>query len=321
LRAWVQDAEEERAVVSDTPEHFPGHDGGYWRPAPTEIVASWPAGHFAENLAVSEAGDVFVSLHSHSRIERYRVNSRALSLFAQLPAPVAGLAFDRTGVLWATGGDVGQPPGYVWRVRPDGTFDLWVEIPDALFMNGCALHSDGRSLLICESVTGRVLKADMDEHTWQPWIGDDRLRPTNPQMPGVNGIKLFGNWAYLSVTDSNRIFRVAVQPDGSAGPLSLCAENLRADDFAFSVSGSLYVATHPAQTVMCLGPDGKRTTLAGPAEGAVGSTACAFGRTKDDRTALYVTTCGGIYAPYRGVLQQAKLLRLQVGEAGAPVPA
>jgi sugar lactone lactonase YvrE len=242
-----------------------------------------------------------------------------LSLFAQLPAPVAGLAFGRTGVLWATGGHIGQPPGYVWHVQPDGMFDSWVEIPDALFMNGCAVHSDGRSLLICESLTGTILKADLDERSWQPWIIDDRLRPANPQMPGANEIRLFDNQAYLSVTDSNRIFRVAVQPDGSAGPLSLCTENLRADDFAFSASGSLYIATHPAQTVMRLESNGKRTTLASPAEGAVGSTACAFGRTTEDKAALYVTTCGGIYAPYRGVLQEAKLVRLQVSENGASV--
>jgi sugar lactone lactonase YvrE len=308
-------------VIGNNPEPFPGHDGGNWRPAPTEIAASWPAGHFAENLAVSEAGDVFVSLHSHSRIERYQVTSSTLSLFAQLPAPVAGLAFDRTGVLWATGGHIGQPPGYVWRVQPDGTFDSWVEIPDTLFMNGCAVHSDGRSLLICESLTGRILKANLDERSWQSWIIDDRLRPTNPQMPGANGIKLFDNRVYFSVTDSNRIFRVAVEPDGSAGPLSVYAENLRADDFAFSASGSLYIATHPAQTVMRLEPNGKRTTLAGPTEGAVGSTACAFGRATGDRTTLYVSTCGGVYAPYRGVLQEAKLLRLQVSENGGLVPA
>jgi sugar lactone lactonase YvrE len=318
LRAGIS-ASRGSIMIGDDPEHFAGHDGGDWRPAPTEIIASWPAGHFAENLALSEAGDVFVSLHSHSRIERYQVASGTLSLFAQLPAPVAGLAFDRTGVLWATGGHIGQPPGYVWRIQPDGTFDSWVEIPDALFMNGCAVHRDGRSLLICESLTGRILQASLDVRSWQPWITDDRLRPTNPQMPGANGIKLFENQAYFSVTDSNRIFCVAVQPDGSAGPLSVLAENLRADDFAFSTSGSLYIATHPAQTVMRLDPDGRRITLAGPAEGAVGSTACALGRTAGTSTALYVTTCGGIYAPYRGVLQEAKLLRVQVGEIGAPV--
>jgi sugar lactone lactonase YvrE len=308
-------------MISESPEPFPNHDGGEWRPVPTEIAASWPAGHLAENLAVSEAGDVFVSLHSHNRVERFEPGSRKLSTFARLPAPVAGLAFDRTGVLWATGGEVGHPPGHVWRVQPDGAFDLWLEIPDALFMNGCALHSDRRSLLICESLTGRILRADLDKRSWHVWIVDDRLRPANPQMPGANGIKLFGNRAYLSVTDSNRLFRVDIQPDGSAGPLSPWAEDLRADDFAFSASGSLYIATHPAQTVIRLEPDGRRATLAGPAEGAVGSTACAFGRTQEDRTALYVTTCGGIYAPYRGVLQEAKLLRLEVGEAGAPAVA
>jgi hypothetical protein len=41
---------------------------------------------------------------------------------------------------------------------------------------------------------------------------------------------------------------------------------------------ALYIATHPEQTVFRLDPAGNRTTLAGPKQGAVGTTACAFGR-------------------------------------------
>jgi len=46
---------------------------------------------------------------------------------------------------------------------------------------------------------------------------------------------------------------------------------------AFGASGSLYIATHPEQTVR-LDAAGNRTTIAGPKQGAVGTTACAFGR-------------------------------------------
>ena len=53
------------------PEAFPGHDGGRWEPAVCRVVASWPRGSFAENLAVDSDGTVYVSLHSHNRIERY----------------------------------------------------------------------------------------------------------------------------------------------------------------------------------------------------------------------------------------------------------
>jgi hypothetical protein len=66
--------------------------------------------------------------------------------------------------------------------------------------------------------------------------------------------------------------------------------------------------------------DGTRTTVAGPAEGAVGSTACAFGGAPADRQALYVTTNGGLTLPYEGKLQCAKLLRLDVGEHGQQLP-
>jgi sugar lactone lactonase YvrE len=301
------------------PDPFPDHDGGLWQPVRGKTVASWPAGHFAENLAVSGVGDVYVSLHSHNRIECYRPAPDVLTTFTTLPAPVAGLAFDRFGTLWATGGHVGQSPGHVWHIRPDGSFENWVEIEDALFLNGCTPQIDGRSLLVCESITGRILRVDMQERAWHPWIIDERLRPASPDLPGANGIKLLDKHAFISVTDSNRVFRAAIETDGSAGKLSLHAEHLRADDFAFSASGSLFIATHTVQTVMRLAANGERTTIAGPGEGAVGSTACAFGRTNKDANALYATTCGGIYLPYQGVPQAAKLLRLEVDEPGTPL--
>jgi hypothetical protein len=57
-------------------------------------------------------------------------------------------------------------------------------------------------------------------------------------------------------------------------------------------------------------------SLGGAAEGLAGSTACAFGRHGYERGALYVTTTGGIVMPPNGVLQSAKLVRLDVGALG-----
>lgn len=302
----------------DPPEAFPGHDGGFWAPVASEVVASWPKGHFAENLAVDAAGVVHVSLHSHDRIDRFDPKTGQVEEFVRLIAPPAGLAFDAAGALWVTGGAVGQGPGYIWRIR-SGQPELWVEVPDALFMNGCTPHLDGRTLLVCESVTGRILAIDQREKRWGVWLQDDRLRPRSPQKPGANGIKLLDGWAWISVTDHDRVVRSKIAADGGAGTIEEVAEKLRADDFAFGESGGAYIATHPAQTVVRFHPDGRRETIAGPDEGAVGSTACAFGRRTEDRKSLYVTTTGGLRYPYRGEVQEAKLLRLNVGEPGRPL--
>jgi len=302
--------------LSEAPDPLPGHDGGSWAPVRSETVACWPQGHFAENLAIDSAGDVYVSLHSHHRIDRFHPRSRQVENFARLDAPAAGLAFDAIGRLWVTGGTVGESPGYVWCIPPSGRPQLWVEVPDALFMNGCAVHPDGQTLLVCESLTGRILAIDQDTQRWSVWLEDDQLRPKSAQMPGANGIKLHAGWAWISVTDHDRIMRVRIAADGSAGCLETVATQLRADDFAFADSGALYIATHAAQTVVRLGADGTRTTLAGPREGAVGSTACAFGRLAEDLACLYVTTTGGLLSPYQGQVQEAKLLRLSVGEHG-----
>jgi hypothetical protein len=295
---------------------FPGHDPGVFAPVPSRVAASWPEGHFAENLAVAADGAVFVSLHSHQRIDRYDPSTGEVRPWASLPAGVAGLAFDREGILWATGGTLGQPPGRIWRIEPSGAVADWLAIADAVFLNGATLHPDGVRLLVAESITGRILAIDLRSPGATTWLADDRLKPVGEGVPGANGVKMFGGAVHVSVTGSNMLFRASIDGGGACGDLAIWAMDLRADDFAFSADGAAYIATHPAHSVLRLGAEGSRTTLAGPAQGAVGATAAAFGRGAGDEKALYVTTTGGLWSPYRGAVQPAKLLRLDVGVAG-----
>ena len=187
-------------------------------------------------------------------------------------------------------------------------------------MNGCTMHPNGRTLLACESASGHILAIDLDQPgRWEVWLQGDRLRPVVPGYPGSNGIKIRDGWAWISVSGRRLMVRVPIQPDGSAGAIEIAAARLSADDFAFGMSGSLYITTHPEHTLVRLDPSGARTTLAGPEQGMVGSTACAFGRAPGDLEALYVTTDGGFLIPHESGIQDAKLVRMEVGESGWPL--
>ena len=70
---------------------------------------------------------------------------------------------------------------------------------------------------------------------------------------------------------------------------------------------------------MRLLPDGLRTTLAGAAQGMVGSTAVAFGRTEAGQHSIYVTTTGGTWMLPDDQLEPAKLVRVEVGQTGHPL--
>ena len=154
---------------------------------------------------------------------------------------------------------------------------------------------------------------------WDVWLHGDLLRPIVPKYPGANGIKIRDGWAWISVSGRRMMVRVPFRPDGSAGNIEIAATHLLAGDFAFGMSGSLYVTTHPEHTLVRLGPSGARTTLAGPEQVMVGSTACAIGRAPGDEIALDVTTDGGFLLPHESGIQDAKLVRMEVGERGWPV--
>jgi sugar lactone lactonase YvrE len=303
-----------------TEDVYPDHDGGKFAPI-LGTVATWRARSFLENLAVDALGAVFVTVYSHNRVDRYDPATGATTPFAEVPAPPMGLAFDAGGVLWITAGTLRKGPGSVYRVEPDGAVRPWCELPDALFINGCTVHPSGGTLLVCESASGRILGIDFGQPgRCDVWLQDNRLQSAVPGYPGANGIKTRDGWAWISVSGRRVMVRVPLLPDGSAGRLEIAATRLLADDFAFGMSGSLYITTHPEHTLVRLDPSGARRTLAGPEQGMIGSTACAFGRAPGDEQALYVTTDGGFLVPHESGIQDAKLVRIEVGESGWPVP-
>ena len=307
-------------MVTPTEDNYSKHDGGEFAPIETTTVATWKAHSMLENVAVDAEGAVFVSVYSHNRVDRYDPATGATTTFAEVSAPPMGLAFDAGGVLWVTGGTMYEGPGFIWRVERTGAVQQWCRLPDATFMNGCTMHPSGRTLLACESSSGDILAIDLGQpDRWDVWLQGDQLRPIVPKYPGSNGIKIREVWAWISVAGRSLLVRVPIQADGSAGAIEIAATRLVADDFAFGMSGSLYITTHPEHALVRVDSSGARTTLAGPEQGMVGSTACAFGKAPGDEKAIYVTTDGGFLIPHEGGIQDAKLVRMEVGEPGWPL--
>jgi sugar lactone lactonase YvrE len=184
-------------------------------------------------------------------------------------------------------------------------------------MNGCAIHPNGRELLVCESRSSRVLSIDLQKlNKWSVWLEDDLIGPGESPYPAANGIKVRGGFAYITVSARFSIVRVPIRSDGSAGAVETVWRDIIGDDFAFGESGSLYVTTHPAHTLVRIDPSGKRTTITGLDQGMVGSTACAFGRAPGDENGLYVSTDGGFTVPHERGVEDAKLVRFELGESG-----
>ena len=197
------------------------------------------------------------------------------------------------------------------------------DVPDALFLNGSAvLNREKGIILLADSILGMVWSLQLSSGKFDDWLRHKRLEKVteNPMMPGVNGIKVYNGYLYLSNTDDKTFLRTGITASGAwAGELELLEERLNVDDFAFDVDGSSYLTTHVFQSVVRLRSDGTRSRVAKGAgdKTCAGTTAAAFGRTVNDRSSLYLTTNGGMSYPVDGEVGSARLLKIKVGHAGA----
>jgi sugar lactone lactonase YvrE len=254
-----------------------------------------------------------VSVHSECEIEQIDRSDWRVRQLVKLPVPVTGLVYDAFKTLWIAAGRPHRPSGTIWRLSKDGELALWCGIEGSELLNGMCLAPDGGGLLVAESFTGRIHWVDTREPQSRVWLIDDRLKPASgTRTAGANGIKIWQDRAVISVSDRNMLLEIGLSASGEAGPLRVLAEHLRADDFAFDPNGQLYLATHEMNSIVRLGQDGTRVTIAGPEQGCVGATAAAFGRGGDDADTLYVITNGGLHQLYEGHMQDAKLVAIDL---------
>jgi len=297
---------------------LPPHDAAPLHPVPHRVICEWPQGTFLENLAVLDDGDIAVTVLTEARVDRVSLSGRKSTL-AQFDAPPTGIALSGR-MAFVLIGEPGAGKTALYRIDPaTGAHEKWMELPGIRFGNGLTPFDAGR-LMVADSHLGQLCLIDLAARTVSVWLADARLERAAgiDFLPGANGVKRFGDTLMVSSNGRAELYRVAIAANG-AGAIERVADRLRVDDFAFDVEGAAYLCTHIGHSLDRLAPDGARIALGGPDQGMAGSTACAFGRSGAERRALYVTTTGGIIGPPGGVLQAAKLVRLDVGVDGHPL--
>jgi hypothetical protein len=302
-------------AILDLPPSLPPHDPAVFLLAPHRLVAEWPEGTFLENLALLPGGDIAVSVLSEARLDRVSPDG-TITRWRQFEAPPTGLAI-MNGRLFVAVGEPGAGDAVLWSFDlQGGEGELFMTLPGVGFANGVTPFAPGK-LLVAESWRGQLCLIDLPTKTLSVWLEDERLTraPGIDFLPGANGVKRYKDEVSVSSNGRAELYRAPVGADGRAGDLTLVADRLRVDDFAYDRHGRLYLCTHIGHSLDRLDRDGGRISLGGPDQGLAGSTACAFG----PGGALFVTTTGGILAPPDRTLQPARLVRLDVAAEGHPL--
>lgn len=277
-----------------------------------EVLVRHPSGHYLENLLIAADGAVLYTDYFERRIHRW-VDGRA-GAFAELPVFAVNLV-ELGGDVVVLGHTVKFTEGpaamrggnRLVRLDAQGRPLATVEIGEVVFGNGMVAIGP-RTLLISDSVQGRIYRVDAETGAARVWLADERLQPlAGSPLPGANGLRLHAGQLYVANTATRSLFKVAVGADGAAaGPLTELARELPGiDDFAIDGQGTLFIATHRDKVL--------RLPAGGPAEDLLaadveGCTSAALSR---DGKWLYVLGTGGLF---EGRKEEATLVRLAIDD-------
>jgi sugar lactone lactonase YvrE len=138
--------------------------------------------------------------------------------------------------------------------------------------NGIAQDREG-NLLVSDSIPGQIFKVTRDGSTKSLWSADALLTSHHTFPIGANGIAFDRSqrFLYVSNTGDNRIIRIPVGEDGSAGTAEVFSDGATLDSaqnttnslfgpdgIMFDVKGNLYICANAANEVQVLSPNGTR---------------------------------------------------------------
>ena len=145
------------------------------------------------------------------------------------------------------------------------------------FANTNAFERDGNgTLYVSDSFRGAVYTVNPTSGATAQWIQSELLRSHGFPGFGANGLAFDATRSnlYVANTGDDRIFRVAVNSDGSAGALSIFADGATinaahhttgaldgADGIVFDTSGRLWVCANQANEIQVLSPAGTNLVM------------------------------------------------------------
>jgi len=198
--------------------------------------------YFPEGVTVSSDGTFFVGSLFEGSIMRAPAGTTRMEPFIEPGTnglvSVLGLWADETrNTLWACSSDAGN--GRLASSGPVGikAFDLQTgaskgsyDFPGGGFANDLTLDTQG-NLYVTDSWSPRILRLRAGDSALVDWINDPQL---GVEQWSLNGIDFdhASNVIYTVNQNAGRLFRIAIEPDGSAGAVTLIqtSQELRRPD-------------------------------------------------------------------------------------------
>jgi sugar lactone lactonase YvrE len=178
---------------------------------------------FPENIAAAPDGTLWIGSVGRGAIYRALPNERTATPWIAPGAHglkrVMGLYHDRSrNLLWVC--DAGERSSDGSKGAASiRTFDPATGMPQASFpfeaeggCNDLTIATDG-TVYVSDFENARIFRLKPNENTLTPWLSDQRLA-------AVDGLAFLGNGAlYVNTFREGGLYRVSVNPDGSAGSL------------------------------------------------------------------------------------------------------
>ena len=274
---------------------------------PSRVVKTYVEGLWFEGIAAGTNGDLYLAGNrglNFSVTDYYREGQG--ELIVRKPSGAESVLF-RTPIGTTAGVITVGPDGtlymtshgeasVIWKIDITGHSTKLAQLPAGAWPNGIDFGPDGM-LYSPDSALGLIWRIDAASGAVQQVIKDKLLsaRPLIALAPGANGLHFSGRDMYVTVSDQTAILKFTLGSDGRFTPPSIVATGIPGDDFAVGRDGSLFVTTHPYDTIVRVSPDGSKTTIANRGQHIVGATDAVFGMAAGDADTLYVVTDGDAF--------------------------
>jgi len=233
------------------PEHTKPVASTAVNPATMEVLTTFPSGSFLENLEVQADGRVLITNYFSKTIESVTSKGEKSTFAALSGYPVSLISIaDGYLVNVQTVNFMSGEPGNVNKFllldksgKEVGEFDA----TGSAFLNGMVRLENG-DILVADSFAATIWKVDINAQKLTPWLQHQLFAadPENqPNIPGVNGLKVSSKGLVVSNTAQGSLFLIKTDQNSNAtSEPELLAKTGIIDDFWVNADDSIIFTTH-----------------------------------------------------------------------------